>query len=347
MRASSSFAVFVVASLVTSAAAIGACSGRTESGNPTSPTNDAGPGSATKNHPDCPAADPGEGAACNKDGLLCEYGDDFDPRCNALRVCSGGRYAGPILFGGGGKKCGAPPPVVPTNSADCPASKSAITEGQACTPKGTTCHFDGAQCACGAFCPTVPVGRPPCDPDAGVTMNCCDQTRSDWHCFAGPSFCKAQRPRIGSPCTTEGETCAITEPAECGQSTIACKGGVWTIPNSACPVSTAKAKADIAYVDDAARAALHAQTMAVRLATYRYTTPASDGAPHLGFIIEDMPPGSPAVLRSREQADLYGFVSLAVASLQEHERKLGALEDEVARLRRENEALRMRSSGTK
>lgn len=131
-------------------------------------------------------------------------------------------------------------------------------------------------------------------------------------------------------------------PAECGQGLITCKGGVWTIPNTSCPVSTAKAKTDIVYVDETKRAELHAQTMAVRLATYRYTTPASDGAPHLGFVIEDMPSASPAVLRSREQVDLYGFASMAVASLQEHERKINALEAELVRVRRENDALRAR-----
>lgn len=342
--------ILAVASFVASTTLVVACSGMTADG--ASAPNDGGSETSTtttKNHPDCPAADPGDGAACTKDGLLCEYGDDFDPRCNQLRVCSGGRYGSPILFGGGGKKCGAPPPVVPPNPAACPGSKGAITEGQTCAAKGTACSFDGARCTCGAFCPTAPVERPPCDPDAGVTTNCCDQSRSEWHCFEGPSFCSKDRPRVGSPCTEEGKSCATTEPAECGQGLITCKDGVWGIPNTACPVSTAKAKTDIVYVDETTRGALHAQTMAVRLATYRYTTPASDGAPHLGFVIEDMPSSSPAVLRSREQVDLYGFASMAVASLQEHERKIGALEAELGRLRRENEALRMRRpvSGTK
>lgn len=338
--------VLAIVTLVASATAIGACSGKTDEGSPSSNDGGSKTPSGTANHPDCPASDPGDGAACKKDGLVCEYGDDFDPRCNQLRACSGGRFGTPILYTGGTKTCGAPPPTVPPNPAACPASKDAITEDQACSPKDTKCNFAGARCWCGAFCPTAPVAQPPCNPDAGVTTNCCDTSRSEWHCFEGPAFCGAQRPRVGSPCTTEGESCAISEAAECGQTTLACQRGEWTIPNNSCPISTAKAKTDIVYVDESARASLHAQTMAVRLATYRYTTPASDGQPHLGFVIEDMPQGSPAVLRSREQVDLYGFASMAIASLQEHERKLAALEAELARVRRENDTLRGRRPAT-
>ena len=100
----------------------------------------------------------------------------------------------------------------------------------------------------------------------------------------------------------------------------------------ACPLSTKSAKRDIAYVDREETERLHEELMGVRLATYRYKT--GDDAPHLGFIIEDMSRSSPAVLPSRERVDLYGYVSMAVASLQQQQHEIDALKAEVAALKR-------------
>ncbi len=95
-------------------------------------------------------------------------------------------------------------------------------------------------------------------------------------------------------------------------------------------MSSAKAKREISYVDEADEEQLRRELMSVRLATYRYKE--GDDARHLGFIIEDMPPGSAAVLPSRERVDLYGYVSMAVAAIQAQEREIAALKREVARL---------------
>jgi hypothetical protein len=146
-------------------------------------------------------------------------------------------------------------------------------------------------------------------------------------------------------CTTEGESCALTEPGECGQPILKCEKGIWNVPNVGCPISTARAKREIAYVDDDATARLHEQMMSTRLATYRYKAPAPDGmggndARHLGFIIEDMPEGSAAVLPSRDRVDLYGYTSMAVASLQHQQREIDELKAEMVKLRRENAALK-------
>jgi hypothetical protein len=63
-------------------------------------------------------------------------------------------------------------------------------------------------------------------------------------------------------------------------------------------------------------------------------------ARHLGFIIEDMPEGSAAVLPSRDRVDLYGYTSMTVASLQHQQREIDELKTELAKLRRENAALK-------
>lgn len=137
---------------------------------------------------------------------------------------------------------------------------------------------------------------------------------------------------MGTSCTTEGQTCAVEQPGECGQHVLACQQGQWTLSGGQCPVSSARFKQDIAYLDEAHAEALREELMRVKLATYRYRSP--DPSTHLGFIIEDMPPGSPAVLPSRDRVDLYGYLSMAVATLQRQEKALAELKQEVARMKR-------------
>jgi hypothetical protein len=331
---------------------VNACSGKTtsdgSSGGITSDGGGSDSGTGTPNNPDCPATDPQEGP-CAKDGVVCEYGDDFNPLCNTLRVCSGTHWAQPITYSNRPTCPTTAPPTVSPNPAECAATRASVPVGMACTKSGdgggTTCLYDGSTCTCGVFCASSPVARPDCDPDAGVTDNCCDRSKVEWHCFDGPPFCKAPRARVGSACTTEGDKCALTEPGECGQPILECNKGVWTLPNVSCPISTRRAKDDIAYVgrDDTAR--LHDELMSTRLATYRYKRPAplgmgSSDARHLGFIIEDMPEGSAAVLPSRDQVDLYGYTSMTVASLQHQQREIDELKAELARMREENRACR-------
>jgi hypothetical protein len=110
--------------------------------------------------------------------------------------------------------------------------------------------------------------------------------------------------------------------------------GVWNLTNSACPISSARFKRDISYIDDRRAERLREELLSMRMATYRYAQ--DDGAMHLGFIIEDMPPGSPAVLPTRERVDLYGYISMAVAALQQQEKEIEALKAQVARLEKEN-----------
>ncbi len=100
-----------------------------------------------------------------------------------------------------------------------------------------------------------------------------------------------------------------------------------------CPISSAQHKENITYVDDKALEALAKNLLAVRLATYKYRPGVSDGDKHLGFIIEDQPSGSPAVLTSRERVDLYGYISMAVGAIQVQNKEIEALRREVAELK--------------
>jgi hypothetical protein len=76
--------------------------------------------------------------------------------------------------------------------------------------------------------------------------------------------------------------------------------------------------------------ALHDETLRLQLATYNYKPEAADPGPrHLGFIIEDTPPATPAVGWSRERVDMYGYLSMVVATMQVQEREIAELRHEL------------------
>jgi len=101
-----------------------------------------------------------------------------------------------------------------------------------------------------------------------------------------------------------------------------------------CPRSRRETKRDIRYLGSADVSRAHDLLMSVPLAAYRYRS--GDPRERLGFIIEDVEP-SVAVDDARDQVDLYGYASLAVAALQEQNRRIEALEREIAALRANGE----------
>jgi len=98
-----------------------------------------------------------------------------------------------------------------------------------------------------------------------------------------------------------------------------------------CPISVRAAKTDIRYLDAAGLAALGDELLSTRLATYRYNGAASERR-QLGFIIDD---GAPAhgIAADARHVDLYGYVSLAVATLQTQAHELAELRRELDELR--------------
>jgi hypothetical protein len=91
-------------------------------------------------------------------------------------------------------------------------------------------------------------------------------------------------------------------------------------------------KDDILYVDDSERAALAKQALGVRLAHYRYKVEPANARRSLGFVIDDMPDPSPAVLGDRAHVDNYGYTSLLLATVQEQARQLETLRKRVETL---------------
>ena len=146
---------------------------------------------------------------------------------------------------------------------------------------------------------------------------------------------------VGAPwsgpltCLSDDAGLTACGPIGCGKPFSDCTCTNVTLGQCACAflTSTATAKREIAYVDESAEARLHDDVMTTRLATYRYKPGVTgEDAQHVGFIIEDMPQGSPAVLPSRDKVDLYGYVSMTVAALKVQKRELDALKKRIAQL---------------
>jgi hypothetical protein len=144
----------------------------------------------------------------------------------------------------------------------------------------------------------------------------------------------------GAACSTENETC--WPGGGCGVLLVCAKADPKTQPGG-CPISRARYKKDIAYLPESDLRRVHDDLMAMRMATWRYTSEPAAAREHLGFIIDDNP-ASPAVAASGDQVDLYGYTSMAVAAAQVQDKRLDALERELRALREEVGALREKAA---
>lgn len=141
----------------------------------------------------------------------------------------------------------------------------------------------------------------------------------------------------GAACTSEGATCDFED--SCNR-VLLCTTEDPTQQEGGCPISRAKYKTGIRYLDPAERDALAAELLGTRLARYRYKT-AADGPERLGFIIDDQP-GSAAVAPDGEHVDLYAYTSQAVAAIQVQQAQIQALQAQVAALNEEISRLKAR-----
>ena len=156
---------------------------------------------------------------------------------------------------------------------------------------------------------------------------------------AGVSPCSAAQTE-GAACSTENEEC--WPGGGCGVLLVCAKADPKTQPGG-CPISRARYKKDIAYLPESELRRVHDDLMAMRMATWRYTSEPAAAREHLGFIIDDNP-ASPAVAASGDQVDLYGYTSMAVAAAQVQDKRLDALERELQALREEVGALREKAA---
>ncbi len=146
-----------------------------------------------------------------------------------------------------------------------------------------------------------------------------------WSPTPGVPLCTSEKE--GDPCSSPDQVCDAK--AGCGQF-LKCAA---TDPKlQGCPKSRASWKSDIRYLDGEQQKELATELLDTRLATYRYTAAGPQAPRHLGFLIDDQP-DSPAVDARRDMVDLYGYLSMSVATLQVQQRQIEALRQELATLR--------------
>ena len=148
-------------------------------------------------------------------------------------------------------------------------------------------------------------------------------------------------------CTTEEVGASCHEPeASCCQPGSHCAGGQCNAPlvctdddprnppGRQCRlISRRRFKHSIEYLTGRDLERLRSKLLAMNLTRFRYNGEPSSQAPHLGFIIEDVEP-SPSVDSQNDSVNLYGYVSMAVATIQVQEGEIQELRQEIDTLRR-------------
>ena len=171
-----------------------------------------------------------------------------------------------------------------------------------------------------------------------------------WYQTCGDPDCGGHSDQGLDPCTTEelGELCeeegASCDPGNDCNATFVC---TTEDPAVNCPISLRSEKHDIVYLQSVDRRRLAQRLLDTRLATWQYNNQADDRR-HVGFIIDD-DPQSPAVAADGGHVDLYGYTSMAVATLQEQalqiqaqQAQLQAQQVQIDALRAELDALKKR-----
>lgn len=151
--------------------------------------------------------------------------------------------------------------------------------------------------------------------------------------FDGVPACETEV--IGEGCETEAATC---DPVNDCNALLICATEDPTAQEGGCPISLRSAKKGIHYLSVDERGALSESLLSTRLARYHYNSQHESTPQRLGFIIDDQP-GSPAVLPDGAHVDLYGYTSMAVATIQQQQAEIAALKAELAELRARTEAL--------
>jgi hypothetical protein len=141
----------------------------------------------------------------------------------------------------------------------------------------------------------------------------------------------------GAACGSAGWRCdpcpGCTSDRGCNQFLV-CAAEDPRLGVGGCPISRSTYKRDIRYLDDRELGRYEADLLGLRLATWRYKSDPSRA--RLGFIIDDLDAraSSVAVEGTGDRVDLYGYTSLAVATLQRQARQIAGLQRELADLRR-------------
>ncbi len=220
-------------------------------------------------------------------------------------------------------------------------------------PDGYSCCYGTRRCFHPAVedCPNI---TPHCDDSGGCPGDLTCSMEYDvcyppgphpglaWHWTCGypvcgnPSFPDVADDPETPNCTTEQEGDACTVPGASCDGVGSC-GAILVCNDHGpenCPISRARYKQDIEYVDEQARQRIADRLLSIPLASYSYKQDAL-ATPQLGFIIEDI---EPSAATRGDHVNLYGYLSMAVAAIQVQNEQLSRMQQELAALREQLEA---------
>ena len=164
-------------------------------------------------------------------------------------------------------------------------------------------------------------------------------TTSKWYFTCGDPVCRGYTALAGVPkCTTEkaGDSCtagaAECDPVDSCNRRLRCATSDPTMQPGGCPISRRSAKTDIQYLSATDLQRYADEVMKMKLATFKYR---AGGPQRLGFMIDDQGDRtgkSMSVDAERDMVDLYGFTSMAVATLKVQQQQIQGLEHKLDEL---------------
>jgi hypothetical protein len=192
-----------------------------------------------------------------------------------------------------------------------------------------------------ASCTCVPA---PSTTDAGagglrLYYTCGDPVCHGYTAGSGASLCTTEK--VGDVCTVEGEKC---DPQDDCNALVICASSDPTMKPGGCPISRLRYKQDVHYLSAPELTRYRDELLAMKLATWRYKHDPSKE--RLGFMIDDNE-GSAAVDGKRDLVDLYGYTSMAVATIQLQAQQIETLKQEVAAMKKALRAARTTTSDHK
>lgn len=273
--------------------------------------------------------EPVAAARCELAAPICRVACSADRECAAVRAglaCVSG-YCEPEAeadsgVGGSGGSGGAGAEAGSASGGsgsgdDC----DAIPQCAFACPEGTVNPVD--ENGCEHSCECVQPGTAP--GSLRLFMTCGDPVCSGHTPRADVALCSTEQ--VGEVCRIEGARC---DPEDDCNSLVVCASSDPREAPGGCPISRLSYKQDVHYLAPEELARYQAELLELELATWRYK---HDPAKlRLGFILDDHET-SVAADPARDQVDLYGYTSLAVAALQAQARQIAALERELATLR--------------